>query len=592
MNHSEYISPGQASDLLNSIVTSYTEYAIIVTDADNRVILWNKGAELIYGYNSGEMLGNLIPLTLHKKGSLDNEFFLMVDNTIKSNLNDYKVNAIRKDGSNLPVSLTVTPRINKENETIGLLIIAHDISSNIYQDQLRDVLLEISHIINTSDTIHEMCTSVCNTISTFLKIPVVYICLFDYTSNYFYIDSQTGLCSKYSSHSCRYFSDESMVRDNVKGCYDTYSQYTINSSKLENHVISSCIDNEDFKKENNTIIHIPLTSDASLLGILHIIVSTPRKKFLLTETQILSLISNEITAGLQRRKLVEEIEDYANNLEKMVKVRTDQLREKDAQLIQSGKLATLGEMATGIAHEINQPLGGISLITQGLILAKARNKLSDDLLFQKLNAIVEQVERINRIITHLRTFARQSDDTKKEVDVKHPLFDSFKLIGEQLVNRNINLALDIDDNLPTILADHNRLEQVFLNIIGNARDAIGELESIGVRLKDKDSATKWLINLKKQISIKVYSNCENVIIEIADNGIGIPESIVNKVFEPFFTTKEVGKGTGLGLSITYGIVKEFEGTIEVVSEEMAGSKFIIRFPIFKSPMYSNPVKAR
>lgn len=98
----------------------------------------------------------------------------------------------------------------------------------------------------------------------------------------------------------------------------------------------------------------------------------------------------------------------------MVKTRTDQLREKDAQLIQSAKLATLGEMATGIAHEINQPLAGISLITQGLILAKVRNVLNDRLLFEKLNAIIEQTERINKIIGHLRTFARQSDQTKKK----------------------------------------------------------------------------------------------------------------------------------------------------------------------------------
>ena len=217
----------------------------------------------------------------------------------------------------------------------------------------------------------------------------------------------------------------------------------------------------------------------------------------------------------------------------MVKTRTDQLREKDAQLIQSAKLATLGEMATGIAHEINQPLAGISLITQGLILAKVRNVLNDRLLFEKLNAIIEQTERINKIIGHLRTFARQSDQTKKEIDIKKPLFDMFKLIGEQLIKRKITVETNIEDNLPPILADHNRLEQVFLNIITNARDAIEEL-----RMKNPDKKDG-------KITINAYSQKTTVVIEIIDDGIGISEKVKEKVFEPFFTTKDVDKGTDL-----------------------------------------------
>ncbi|HHX18451.1 MAG TPA: PAS domain S-box protein [Clostridium sp.] len=554
--------------LLESLMISSTEYAIIATDLDNKVVLWNKGAELIYGYTYNEMLQNELPTNLHKKGSIEKNFLYLINSPAKSNLIDYSMNAVRKDGTLLPVSVTVTPRINKNNQIEGLLIMTREITKYIHQEQCRVALIEIAHLVNSNKSIDEMCNEICSTISNFLEISLVFICLFDPSYNNFYINSCSGPCENYKSHGCNFYSNENDVPCGVKSCFETYSRFTINSTDLKNHEILKYIDENSFSNRDFSIIHIPLTSDDSLIGILHIIVSTSRKNFLLKESQVLSLIANEITSGIQRRRLVEEIKDYAENLEKMVKTRTDQLREKDAQLIQSAKLATLGEMATGIAHEINQPLAGISLITQGLILAKVRNVLNDKLLFEKLNSIIEQTERINKIIGHLRTFARQSDHTKKEIDIKKPLFDMFKLIGEQLIKRKITVETNIEDNLPPILADHNKLEQVFLNIITNARDAIEEL-----RMKNPDKKDG-------KITINAHSQKNTVVIEIIDNGIGISEKVKEKVFEPFFTTKDVDKGTGLGLSITYGIVKEFDGIIEIESKEMQGSKFIIKFPAY------------
>ncbi len=552
--------------LLESLMISSTEYAIIATDLNNRVVLWNKGAEIIYGYTCHEMLQNELPTNLHKKGSIEKNLLYLVNSPSKSNLIDYSMNAVRKDGTLLPVSVTVTPRINKNNQIEGLLIMTREITKYIYQEQCRTALIEIAHLVNSNKSIDEMCDEICNTISSFLEISLVFICLFDSSNKNFRINSCSGPCKNCKFHSCNYYCNENDVPNGEKSCFKTYTRLTINSTDLKNHKISKYIDKNYINNDNFSIIHIPLTSDDSLIGILHIVVSTERIDFLLKESQILSLIANEITAGIQRRRLVEEIKDYAENLEKMVKTRTDQLREKDAQLIQSAKLATLGEMATGIAHEINQPLAGISLITQGLILAKVRNVLNDRLLFEKLNAIIEQTERINKIIGHLRTFARQSDQTKKEIDIKKPLFDMFKLIGEQLIKRKITVETNIEDNLPPILADHNRLEQVFLNIITNARDAIEEL-----RMKNPDKQDG-------KITINAYSQKTTVVIEIIDDGIGISEKVKEKVFEPFFTTKDVDKGTGLGLSITYGIVREFNGIIEIESKEMQGSKFIIKFP--------------
>lgn len=585
MKYHIFSDKDNTAKLFESIVTSSTEHGIIATDADNKIILWTRGAQLIYGYAPSEMLGKHIPPGLNKKAGVDSDFLFHMENDLKTNPTDYKMSATTKDGSTKPVSVSITPRVTEENNFCGLLIIVRDISKTKYEEQFRDLLLEITQIVNSPKSIDEMCQSICTTVSSILDVPIVFICIFDYLNNNFNTNSQVGLCEKCSSHDCIYYSDEAKVPTNIKGCYETYSQFVINSELLKNHDILKCVDTQKFAEDDNYIIHIPLTSDDSLIGILNIIASSSKMDFLIKETQILSLMANEITAGIQRKSLVEEIREYADNLERMVKVRTTQLREKDTLLIQSGKLATLGEMATGIAHEINQPLGGISLITQGLILAKSRNKLTDEMLTEKLYSIVDQVERINKIISHLRTFARQSDDTKKEIDVKQPLLDVFKLIGEQLIKKDITVDLDLADNLPLILADHNKLEQIFLNLIGNARDSIDELQKLGQKLKKEREASDWIKSLDKNILIRIYINEENIVIEISDNGIGIPRSIIHKIFDPFFTTKEVGKGTGLGLSITYGIVKEFDGTIDVESSEMQGSKFTIKFPIYKQKSF-------
>lgn len=568
-------------DILESIIISSTEYAIIATDIANRIIVWNKGAELIYGYPQEEMLGKQFPTDLHRKGLPNSGFLFVPDTKTKSDFIDRTMYAKRKDGSFIPISITSTPRVNNHNQKVGLLILTRDITRFKLQEQFNSVLIEITHLVNSSITIDQMCSKVCDSIISFLGISSVFICLFDYLSNNFYVDAMAGLCESCNAHACSYFTDEKDAAKNTKGCFKTYTQLTINCSKLSEHAIYEYVDTPRHNDSEKFIIHIPLTSDVSIIGILHIVVSQSQKAFLLNETQVLSLIANEITAGIQRKRLIEEIKEYADNLEKMVKVRTHQLRDKDAQLVQSEKLATLGEMATGIAHEINQPLGGISLITQGLILAKQRNKLTDELLLEKLNAVVEQVDRIDKIIGHLRTFARQSDQSKTLVNIKSPLLDVFKLIGEQLEKRNISVDMDIEENLPYVLADHNRLEQVFLNLIVNARDAISDLERIGKRLKSENEAAGWVESLNKKITIKAYSDSLNVTVIISDNGIGIPQTIINRIFEPFFTTKEVGKGTGIGLSIIYGIVKEFDGTIDVESKEMKGSSFIIKFPIYK-----------
>lgn len=244
----------------------------------------------------------------------------------------------------------------------------------------------------------------------------------------------------------------------------------------------------------------------------------------------------------------------------------------EQHLIQASKMATLGEMSAGVAHELNQPLSVIK--TASSYLAKKVKKgapISDDVLRTMSEEIDSHVDRASKIINHLRDFGRKSDVSKEPVQVNDPLNRACEMFDQQLRVRDIKVVKNLDVNLPLILADPNRLEQVFINLLINARDAI---EERGER--------EGRHNSPKVIELSTRYDMGKVRVEVSDTGSGIPDSIRDKIFEPFFTTKKVGQGTGLGLSISYGIVQDYQGTIRVESRENEGSKFILEFPVSDS----------
>jgi len=243
----------------------------------------------------------------------------------------------------------------------------------------------------------------------------------------------------------------------------------------------------------------------------------------------------------------------------------------EQQLIQASKMAMLGEMATGVAHELNQPLTVIKTASSFLNKKVDRNEeIKRETLGVLAKEIESYVDRAARIITHMREFGRKSEVLGEKVNVNEPLKRALDFFGQQLKLREIGVKIRLDEEIPLVFADSNRLEQVFVNILINARDAIEEKWVKGHR----DSGGK-------EISLKTYSRDRLVFIDIEDNGSGIPESASAKIFEPFFTTKGVGNGTGLGLSISYGIIKDYEGRIRVESHEGVGSTFTIQLPVLE-----------
>ncbi|MGE4587306.1 MAG: PAS domain S-box protein [Mangrovibacterium sp.] len=248
-----------------------------------------------------------------------------------------------------------------------------------------------------------------------------------------------------------------------------------------------------------------------------------------------------------------------------------QRKEIEKQMIHTERMAGLGEMATGIAHEINQPLNTISMSLDNMLLeiSKTENE-KNGYLVGKINKIFENIYRISKIIDHIRAFSRGQDDyISTAFDINESIKNALSMILVQCMHRGIDLITDFGMNLPLILGNTYRFEQVILNLIINAKDAVEEKE-------------KYL-SFNKEIRLRTFLADHNLCIEIEDNGEGIKKEDIGNVMLPFYSTKEVGKGTGMGLAISFGIIKEMKGKIAIRSEVLKGTSIRISLPVNSAP---------
>ena len=245
--------------------------------------------------------------------------------------------------------------------------------------------------------------------------------------------------------------------------------------------------------------------------------------------------------------------------------------EKDAQLIQASKMKSLGEMSAGIAHELNQPLNAIKMGSDFLCMMVERNRDKEifcppEHLRDVVMEISTQVDRAAEIINTLRSFGRKAELITERLDIHKPINAVFTLLVRQFELDNIRMDLQLAETIVPIMAHDNRLQQVFFNLVTNARDAITEKNE---RMPDSQAG---------KIIIRTYQDAGWVVAEVEDDGIGIVDGVRDKIFEPFFSTKESSIDMGLGLAITYGIVKDYGGEIKLISRAGVGAKFRLRFP--------------
>ena len=240
--------------------------------------------------------------------------------------------------------------------------------------------------------------------------------------------------------------------------------------------------------------------------------------------------------------------------------REQELRDKQEQLVQAGKLATLGELTTGVAHELNNPLNNIGLFMGNALDLIGLGVTDKEHIARELQNAMRQVRKATEIISHLRTFGRVAPVSRELVSMNQVIGRALSLMQEQLRLREIEVELDVSARHAVVMGNPIQLEQVLINLLTNARDA--------------------LVESPRKI-IRISCEVRDGIVDLAfsDTGPGIPEGLERRIFDPFFTTKEVGRGTGLGLSITYGIIKEHGGTIAVANRPGEGAAFLIRLPL-------------
>ncbi|MFC1461974.1 ATP-binding protein [Verrucomicrobiota bacterium] len=276
----------------------------------------------------------------------------------------------------------------------------------------------------------------------------------------------------------------------------------------------------------------------------------------------------DIEKALEKQEMQRKLDKHVRDLEaktRELEASNEELKKTSAQLVQSEKLSALGKLTAGVAHELNQPLTGINYSAKNM-----RKKLGTGVLeigrqIRGVDAIHEQVARMARIIRHLGMFGRPSKLVLQVSDINEIVRNAVMLVGTQLKVDNVELVQALSEVSPRIDADPHMLEQVVINLLTNARDAV--------------SGRK-----KPRITLKTYEDAgdKNTCIEVTDNGCGIPKEDVDRLFEPFFTTKEQGMGTGLGLSICYGIVKSHRGDIQVESQKGKGTTFRIVLPLLRN----------
>jgi len=245
--------------------------------------------------------------------------------------------------------------------------------------------------------------------------------------------------------------------------------------------------------------------------------------------------------------------------------REQELRDKQEQLVQAAKLATLGELTTGVAHELNNPLNNIGLFVGNAIDLIDLGRMDKELLLRELHNTMQQVRKATEIISHLRTFGRAATVSYEPVSLNQLSERAQLLLQEQLRLHEIEVYLDLPPENPVVMGNPIQLEQVLINMLTNARDALADTP-------------------RKVIYITCAVRQGVVFLIFRDTGHGIPPGLEQRIFDPFFTTKEVGKGTGLGLSITYGIIKDHKGTISVENNPGGGATFLIELPLAGASM--------
>lgn len=263
----------------------------------------------------------------------------------------------------------------------------------------------------------------------------------------------------------------------------------------------------------------------------------------------------DVKVDISSRDEIGQLADSFNNMANELLERERSLKSAQLALVQSEKMAAVGTLSAGLAHEVKNPLSAVLGYAQ-----LAKRKLSQpDVIKKHLDIIENETRRCNEIIGNLMQFSRQEKGEFTDVTINEVVEKSVGIVDHQLGLKNVHVNMKLAPDIPEIIGNSNQLQQVLMNLAINAQQAM-----------EPDGGT---------VDIATYFDNDNVYISVSDTGPGISEEVVEKIFEPFFTTKAAGEGTGLGLSVTYGIIRDHKGDIRVERADSGGARFVIALPL-------------
>lgn len=560
------------------IIFEFAPDAYYINDNDGKFLDANLAAEKITGYQRNELIGkNILNLNLLPVKSLPKAAYILAQNALGLPTGPDEFAITRQDGSQVFVEIRTYP-IELKHENF-VLSIARDVSKRKKQEanlRKRKAALEAMVEARTAElarTNDELKTEIIRRKQTDLVLreseqkyrmiterSLDGILQIDHTMKLVYVNESVCRISGY---------ERKELIGKTFHVFIVERDLSLASSIFEQLMLGEAVENElniIHKKGHELPIQFtatPIYIKGKVSGLTLVMRDISEKQA--AEEMLLSYKEKLEDAVLERTsELTATNEQLRREIMDRQKAE-DELRETTAQLIQSEKLSTIGELSAGIAHEINQPLNTIKIICKSILRdIRQEGNLIIEELSDDLREINDQISKMTQVIDHMRVFARKTaGNTQTEIDINELIEHTLGLLETQMVLDNVTIKRNFDANLPLFIGDAIQIEQVIINILSNAKHAV----------ENNDIA-----NRKIELSTLTENKTKNIVIEIADNGVGIPDEFKGEVLKPFFTTKDPGTGTGLGLSVSNKIIQKHGGRIELESKIGKGTKFSIVLP--------------
>jgi PAS domain S-box-containing protein len=482
-------------DFLYNLVESM-EGGVLTTDKNSKITFFNRSAEEITGFKREEVIGKNCYEALKSelcKNFCPHEEILKTGKPVYN----YEIMITKKGGEELPVNITASPLLSRDNEVIGVVENFRDLTKHKgLWGRLREERNKAQLYLNIAGVI----------IVAINEKGIV------------------SLINKKGSEVLGYQEDEIIGKNWFDLCVP-----------------------EDVREERKKIFTKVMAGEQDEVEDY--------------ENVIVTKSGEERIIAWHNTTLLDENDNIIGTLSSGKDI--TKRKQAEEELLQTEKMISLGQLAASVVHEVNNPLAGIMVYVKLFQKKYRENKIQEESTERQLGKMEKELDRTTRIIRNLLTFARQSEPSMNPVDINKIIDASLLLVENQINLENIGLTKNFDPEHPQVLADFDKIQQVLINIILNAIQAMPEGGYLTITT-----------SVAKNVLIE-DTNKDTVRIDIKDTGVGIPKENLKKLFTPFFTTKEKGKGVGLGLSVVHGIIGKHKGKIEVESEQDVGTTFSI-----------------